>query len=135
MSQDFPLLDRPVPAGFPAPIDERSSGRIDLNAHLIKQADATFLVRVEGDSMTGFGIHDGDTLIVDRSIEAKDGHIVLAVIGEEFTLKQLQRKGSSYILRAGNPGYRDRIVKFGEEFSVWGVARWSLHPLIGTAVS
>lgn len=132
MARDFPLLDRPVPAGFPAPVDERSSGRIDLNAHLIKQADATFLVRVAGDSMTGFGIHDGDTLIVDRSIEAQDGHIVLAVIGDEFTLKQLQRDGQNFTLRAGNPAYRDRTVKFGEEFSVWGVARWSLHPLIGT---
>lgn len=132
MQQDFPQLDRPVPAGFPAPVDERSSGRIDLNAHLIRQADATFLVRVEGDSMTGFGIHDGDTLVVDRSVEAQDGHIVLAVIGDEFTLKQLRRDGQHFILRAGNPAYRDRTVNFGEDFSVWGVARWSLHPLIGT---
>lgn len=133
MQQDFPLLDRPVPAGFPAPVDERSSGRIDLNAHLIRQADATFLVRVEGDSMTGFGIHDGDTLIVDRSVEPQDGHIVLAVIGDEFTLKQLRRDGQRFILRAGHPAYRDRTVNFGEDFSVWGVARWSLHPLSGTA--
>ena len=133
MQQDFPLLDRPVPAGCPAPVDERSSGRIDLNAHLIRQADATFLVRVEGDSMTGFGIHDGDTLIVDRSVEPQDGHIVLAVIGDEFTLKQMRRDGQHFILRAGHPAYRDRTVNFGEDFSVWGVARWSLHPLSGTA--
>ena len=133
MSQAFPLLDRPVPAGFPAPVDERSSGRIDLNAHLIKQADATFLVRVDGDSMIGFGIHDGDTLVVDRSVEAKDGHIVLAIIGDEFTLKQLRHNGHAFVLRAGNPTYHDRIIKFGEDFSIWGVARWSLHPLIGTA--
>jgi DNA polymerase V len=130
----YPLLARPVPAGFPAPIDERSSGRIDLNAHLIKQADATFLVRVDGDSMTGFGIHHGDTLIVDRSVEAQDGHIVLAVIGDEFTLKQLHRDGSKFILRAGNPAYRDRVIKFGEDFSIWGVARWSLHPLVGCPI-
>lgn len=128
----IPLLDSPVPAGFPAPVDERSGARIDLNAHLIRQADATFLVRVEGDSMTGFGIHDGDTLIVDRSVDAQDGHIVLAVIGDEFTLKQLRRDGSTFILHAGNPRYPDRIIKFGEDFSIWGVARWSLHPLIGT---
>ena len=83
--------------------------------------------------MTGFGIHDGDTLIVDRSVEAQDGHIVLAVIGDEFTLKQLRRDGQRFILRAGNPAYRDRTVQFGEDFSVWGVARWSLHPLTGTA--
>ena len=54
--------------------------------------------------MTGFGIHDGDTLVVDRSVEAQDGHIVLAIIGEEFTLKQLRRDGQAFILRAGNPG-------------------------------
>lgn len=126
------MLDRPVPAGFPAPADERSSARIDLNAHLIKQADASFLVRVDGDSMVGFGIHDGDTLIVDRSVDAQDGHIVLAVIGDEFTLKQLRRQGQTFILHAGNPAYRDRIIQFGEDFSIWGVARWSLHPLIGT---
>ena len=131
----YPLLSRPVPAGFPAPIDERSNGRIDLNAHLIKQADATFLVRVDGDSMTGFGIHHGDTLIVDRSVEAQDGHIVLAVIGDEFTLKQLRRDSGRFVLRAGNPAYGDRTIKFGEDFSIWGVARWSLHPLIGTSSS
>jgi DNA polymerase V len=128
----IPLLDSPVPAGFPAPVDERSGARINLNAHLIRQADATFLVRVEGDSMTGFGIHDGDTLVVDRSVDAQDGHIVLAVIGDEFTLKQLRRDGTTFILHAGNPRYPDRIIKFGEDFSIWGVARWSLHPLIGT---
>jgi DNA polymerase V len=129
---DYPLLARPVPAGFPAPVDERSSGRIDLNAHLIRQADATFLVRVDGDSMIGFGIHDGDTLIVDRSITPQDGHIVLAVIGDEFTLKQLHRDGGNIVLRAGNPAYRDRVLHRDEAFSVWGVARWSLHPLVGT---
>lgn len=127
------MLDQAVPAGFPAPVDVRCSTRIDLNQHLIKQADATFLVRVEGDSMVGFGIHDGDTLVVDRSIAPQDGHIVLAVIDAEFTLKQLRRIDGQLYLYSGNPAFANRHIHAEETLSIWGVARWSLHPLTGTA--
>jgi DNA polymerase V len=128
----YPMLDTPVPAGFPAPASDISSVRIDLNAQLIKQADATFMVRVVGDSMIEFGIHDSDTLIVDRSVTPADKHIVLAVVNGEFTIKQLRRFPDQVLLRAGNSDYADILIENEEDLGIWGVVRWSLHPLIGT---
>ena len=61
-----------VPAGFPSPAADYEEQKLDLNKHLIKNPAATYLVRVMGDSMTGAGIHNGDILVVDRSIEPKD---------------------------------------------------------------
>ncbi len=82
-----------VRAGFPSPAADHTQKRIDLNEHLILNAAATFIVRVRGDSMTGIGIYEGDELLVDRSIEAKHGNIVLAVLNNEFTVKRLHRRG------------------------------------------
>lgn len=127
--QGCPLLAKPVPAGFPSPADDYAEGRIDLNQHLIADPDATFLVRVAGDSMLGFGIHDGDTLVVDRSVAPADRSIVIAVVDGEFTVKQLCRLPIGYLLRAGSPAHRDILVGGEQEFNVWGVVRWSLHPL------
>lgn len=128
----YPLLDHPVPAGFPTPALDSSSVRIDLNAQLIKEADATFMVRVVGDSMIEFGIHDGDTLIVDRSVTPADKHVVLAVVDGEFTIKQLRRFSDQVLLRAGNSDYQDILITDAQQLDIWGVVRWSLHPLVGT---
>ncbi|MFA7268276.1 MAG: translesion error-prone DNA polymerase V autoproteolytic subunit [Sterolibacterium sp.] len=125
-----PMLIKPVPAGFPSPADDYAEGRIDLNQHLIAQPEATFLVRVAGDSMVGFGIHDGDTLVVDRSAKPTDRSIVVAVVDGEFTVKQLCRLPVGYLLRAGSSAHRDILVGEEQQLSVWGVVRWSLHPLM-----
>jgi len=127
--QGCPLLAKPVPAGFPSPADDYAEGRVDLNQHLINQPEATFLVRVAGESMVGCGIHDGDTLVVDRSVEPADRSIVVAVVDGEFTVKQLCRLPIGYLLRAGSPSHRDILVGEEQQLSVWGVVRWSLHPL------
>lgn len=127
--QAWPMLAKPVPAGFPSPADDYAEERIDLNQHLINQPEATFLVRVEGNSMVGFGIHHGDTLVVDRSAEPRDRSIVIAVVDGEFTVKQLCRLPIGYLLRAGNPPHQDILVEEQQQLSVWGVVRWSLHPL------
>lgn len=124
-----PLLARPVPAGFPSPAADYTEGCIDLNEHLIGNPEATFLVRVEGDSMLRFGIHHGDTLVVDRSVEPADRTVVVAVVDGEFTIKQMCRVPEGVLLRAGNPAHRDILVGAEQQFSVWGVVRWSLHPV------
>lgn len=124
-----PMLAKPVPAGFPSPADDYAEGRIDLNRHLIAEPEMTFLVRVAGNSMVGFGIHDGDTLVVDRSAAPVDRSIVVAVVDGEFTVKQLCRLPVGCLLRAGSPSHRDILVGEEQELSVWGVVRWSLHPL------
>lgn len=122
-----PLLARPVPAGFPSPADDYVEGRIDLNSHLVAHREATFFIRVAGDSMTAFGIHDGDLLVVDRAVEAIDRSIVIAVLEGEFTVKQLCRDAQGCLLRAGNAAYPDIRVGAEQALTIWGVVRWSIH--------
>ena len=118
-----------VPAGFASPAGDHTRKRIDLNDHLIRNADATYVHRVKGDSMIDIGIYEGDALLVDRSIEPKHGDIVLAVLNNEFTLKRLHRRGGVIKLVPENQRYPTIVVKPEEEFSVWGVVTYNLHKL------
>ena len=125
----LPMCGWKVPAGFPSPAADHAQKRIDINDHLIRNKEATFLFRVRGDSMTGIGIYEGDTLVVDRSIEPKHNHIVLAVLNTEFTVKRLYRRGGVVRLLAENPIYPPRTIKPEEELSIWGVVTFNLHKL------
>src|SRR5438093_13576454 len=87
--QKRPLSLVPVPAGFPSPADDYLEGALDLNEYLVKHKAATFFWRVTGDSMIGAGIHSGDLLIVDRSLEPKDGNVIIAVLDGELTVKRI----------------------------------------------
>ena len=87
------LYTSQIPAGFPSPAEDFMEKRLDLNDHLIGNPTATFLVRVKGNSMVNAGIFDGDLLIIDRSIEAEDGKIILGVLNGEFTIKRISKKG------------------------------------------
>lgn len=118
-----------VPAGFPSPAADHAQKRINLNEHLIRNQEATFLFRVRGDSMTGAGIYEGDTLLVDRSMEPRHNHIVLAVLNNEFTVKRLYRRGGTVKLMAENPLYPARVIKSEEELTIWGVVTFNLHKL------
>lgn len=118
-----------VPAGFPSPAADHARKRIDLNEHLIRNKEATFIFRVKGDSMTGIGIYEGDELLVDRSIEPKHGNIVLAVLNGEFTVKRLHRRGGVVKLLPENPIYPPIVLKDGEELTIWGVVTRNLHKL------
>jgi len=122
-----PLLERPVPAGFPSPAADYYAGRLSLDAHLIEHREATFFVRVAGHSMTGFGIHDGDLLVVDRAGTPADRSIVIAVLDGAFTVKQLCLLPEGVLLRSGAAGHADILVAGERELVVWGVVRWSIH--------
>ncbi len=118
----LPLLGRLVPAGFPSPADDYLDGEIDLNRFLIERPAACYLMRVAGPSMSGAGILDGDLVVVDRSLAPAPGHVVVAVIDGEMTIKRLRRlKDGSFMLVAEHPGYPS--VTVGEEHpaEVWGV--------------
>ncbi len=117
---DFPLLGCRIAAGFPSPADDHLERRIDLNAHLVRRPGATFFLRVEGESMSGAGILDGDLLAVDRSAKAADGSIVVVALGGELTVKRLARGRGGWELRAENPRYAAIPVP-EEGFAVWGV--------------
>lgn len=123
----IPVMSHRVPAGFPSPADDYVQDRVDLNEHLILHRDASFILRVSGWSMVGAGIHDGDELIVDRAIEPADGHVVVAVINGELTVKRLRKSGKTVRLVAENPEYPDIEFDDGEELVIWGVVTRVLH--------
>lgn len=115
-----------VQCGFPSPAEDHAQKRLDLNELLVQQADATFFMRVRGPSMRDAGIDEGDYVVIDRSIEAKHGHIVLAVIDGEFTIKRLFRRAGRVKLQAANPTFADIEFRDGQELAVWGVVTWTL---------
>ncbi|GAB6096883.1 translesion error-prone DNA polymerase V autoproteolytic subunit [Desulfatiferula olefinivorans] len=126
---DRPLFMVPVTAGFPSPADDYVEGRLDLNAHLVKHPAATFFVRVAGDSMIGAGIHPGDILVVDRSLEAVDKRVVIAVVNGELTVKRLRMTQGRITLRAENPAYAPLEISPDMEFEIWGVVTTVIHAL------
>lgn len=119
-----------VPAGFPSPAQDHTQKRIDLNDVLVLNPIATFLFQVEGDSMVDARIFDGDRLIVDRSVEAAHGRIVLACIDDEFTVKRLYKRAGIVRLHAANPAYAPITFVEGQEMTVWGVVTWNLRQLL-----
>ena len=134
------LFDQTVQAGFPSPAGDYLEGRIDLNEHLVQHPAATFLVWVAGDSMTGAGIFDGDLLVVDRSITATPGHIVVVAINGELTLKRLARRGCRLVLQAENDAFPDIEVSEDADTLIWGVATsqstgWSANRLAAAPLS
>ena len=125
----WPLLATPVPAGFPSPADDDIEQRLSLDEHLIRNAAATFLVRVQGDSMTAAGIHDGDLLVVDRSAPPTDGSLVVAVMDGAFALKQIRRDCSGRLALTAADADASPIPLSDPGLSLWGVARWAIHRL------
>jgi DNA polymerase V len=124
-----PLFEAKVPAGFPSPAADYEEDKLDLNKYLIKNPPATFFVRVTGDSMEGAGIHHGDLLVVDRSIEPRDKNIVIAVINGELTVKRIRLKGKKIILEPENTKYSIQEIAENAEFEVWGVVTSVIHQL------
>lgn len=125
----IPLYTCPVSAGFPSPADEYLEGKLDLNHYLVPHPLATFFVRVSGDSMTGAGIHEGDLLIVDRSVEPRDGKVVIAVINGELLVKRLKYEGKQPYLMAEHRDYPPLKVTEAMDFTIWGVVTNVVHPL------
>ena len=125
----LPLASDPVAAGFPSPADDYVEVGIDLNEQLIRHPSSTFFLRVSGDSMTGAGIHTGDLLVVDRSLEPRPGRVVVAVLDGAFTLKRLMRNAGNLVLEAANPAYPPLKLQGCEEVQIWGVAVHVIHPL------
>jgi DNA polymerase V len=100
---------------------DAAPARIDLNEALIRHRQATFTWRVSGVAMRDAGIDDGDVLLVDRAIRASHGHVIVAVVNAEHTLRRLWRKGSEVRLQAANPEFGDIVLAEGTELEVWGV--------------
>lgn len=116
-----------IPAGFPSPAADHMEQPISLDELLNLRAPHIYLVRIDGDSMQGAGIFDGDLVLVDRSIEARHGHIVIAAVNGEPLCKRLQRVAGQVLLRSENPRYAPRYIMEGDDFAIWGVVTFSVR--------
>ncbi len=115
-----------VQAGFPSPAEDFEDRHLDLNEFMVRNPAATFLLKVAGESMTGAGIFDGDILVVDRSLEPRDGDVVIACIDNEFTVKRLRRYPDRVVLQAENPAVPSIEVVGDIELVLFGVVTSSV---------
>ena len=122
-----PLFLCRVEAGFPSPADDHLDGRLDLNEHLVRKPGATFFITVSGHSMQGAGIFDGDLLVVDRSLEARDGHVVIATVYGDLTVKYLRKRRGRVWLEAAHPHYEPIYLHDPEDTGIWGVVTHSIR--------
>lgn len=124
-----PLFGHTIRAGFPSPADDYVADTLDLNEHLMPRKEASFLLRAKGESMVGVGIHDGDILVVDRSLNATDGKVVIATLDGQFTVKTLEKKRGKIRLLPANPSFEPIEIKDEQELQIWGVVTRVIHSL------
>lgn len=127
MKMPLPLVGPRVPAGFPSPAQDYIEGSLDLNEHVIQHKASTFFVFVEGYSMVGAGIMPGDIIVVDRSLEAVNNKIIIAIYDGELVLKRLKIEDDAYWLCSENPDYKPIRVDQELDFFVWGVVTFVIH--------
>lgn len=113
--------------GFGAAADDYAERGIDLNEQLIRNKPATFFMRVNSDAMVGAGIHNGDVIIVDRSLEAKNGKIIVAVLNGEMLVRRLERSFNKIRLLPETKKLAPIDVDPFAEFVVWGVVTYVIH--------
>ena len=127
-SLDIPLFLDSVPAGFPSPASDYCESRLDLNELCIKTPAATYFVRAQGDSMIEAGIFSGDVLVVDRSLTARHGDIVIAEFNGELTVKKLELKPQPRLVPM-NKKHSPIIIPDGADLEIFGVVTTSVHSL------
>ncbi|KIQ03544.1 MULTISPECIES: translesion error-prone DNA polymerase V autoproteolytic subunit [Pseudomonas] len=130
---ELPFFSFRVPAGFPSPAQDHIEKKISLDELLNVFAPQSYYVRVVGDSMIGVGLFDDDVVIVDRSLEAVSGDVIIGAIDNDPLVKTYTREGNQVILRSENPAYAPRYVLEGEQFEVWGVVKGGLRMFRGHA--
>lgn len=113
-----PLFDS-VRAGLPQSVSDAQAEAVTIDAFLVERPSTTVLIRVKGDSMIDAGIHEGDIVIVDRSIGAKVGDMVVAIVDNDFTLKTLVREKGQFVLHPANPAYP--VIRPEGQLEIFGV--------------
>tara|TARA_B100001123_G_scaffold387395_1_gene462594 strand:- start:3170 stop:3583 length:414 start_codon:yes stop_codon:yes gene_type:complete len=130
MKLSLPFHLQKVGAGFPSPATDYVEDDIDLNAHLIKNIPSTFLIRVQGKSMNSVGVHDGDLLIVDRSLNPKNFSTVIANVNEELVVKTFVKEKNQSFLTSGSKKLKDKInLSENPEIFIWGIVTYVVHAL------
>jgi DNA polymerase V len=126
----LPFHINKVGAGFPSPATDYVEDDIDLNAHLIKNIPSTFLIRVQGKSMNSVGIHDGDLLIVDKSLNPKNFSTVIVNVNEELVVKTFVKEKNQSFLTSNSKNLNDKInLNENPETLIWGVVTYVIHAL------
>ena len=128
MKLTVPFYLHKAGAGFPSPATDYIEEDVDLNFHLIKNVPATFIIRVQGKSMTDVGIYDGDLLVVDKSLKPKNFSTVIANVHDELVVKSFVKERDEQFLTSGSKKIEDKIIINSEsDVFVWGVVTYVIH--------
>ena len=128
MKLTIPFYLHKAGAGFPSPATDYIEEDVDLNAHLIKNVPATFVIRVQGKSMTDVGIYDGDLLVVDRSLDPKNFSTVVANVHDELVVKNFIKSKNQNFLSSGSKRVEDKIIiSEDSDVFIWGVVTYVIH--------
>jgi DNA polymerase V len=118
-----------VAISFGSPATESGVGRLDLNEILVRHPQAAFMMRIAGDSMREAGVCDGDLALVDRAVTAAHGHVVIAIVNDEFICRRLVRRGREVRLQCDGGTLPDWVPGDAEELQIWGVVTHVIRPL------
>ena len=118
------LAEEGISAGFPSPADDFKEIRISLDKELVKNKEATFYARVDGDSMVGAGLEDGDLLVIERSLNPENGKIAICLVDGEFTVKRIKKEKNKLYLMPENKKYEPIELKEENELIIWGVVEY-----------
>ena len=128
MKLTVPFYLHKAGAGFPSPATDYIEEDVDLNVHLIKNVPATFIIRVQGKSMTDVGIYDGDLLVVDKSLKPKNFSTVIANVHDELVVKSFVKEKGEQFLTSGSKRTEDKIIINSEsDVFIWGVVTYVIH--------
>jgi len=128
MKLTVPFYLHKAGAGFPSPATDYIEEDVDLNIHLIKNVPATFIIRVQGKSMTDVGIYDGDLLVVDKSLKPKNFSTVVANVHDELVVKNFVKEKDEQFLTSGPKKIEDKItINNDSEIFIWGVVTYVVH--------
>lgn len=122
----LPIADDGIRAGFPSPAQDFMDLAIDLNKELVRHPASTFYGRVKGDSMLDAGVNDGDILVIDKSLDPKDGDMAVCYIDGEFTIKYIKIEKDIIWLVPANDKYDPLKVTAGNDFLIWGIVTYSI---------
>ena len=123
------LAEEGISAGFPSPADDFKETRISLDKELVKNKEATFYARVNGDSMIGAGLEHGDLLVIDRSLNPENGKIAVCLIDGEFTVKRIKKEKSKLYLMPENKKYKTIELKEENELVIWGIVSYVIKKM------
>jgi DNA polymerase V len=124
---EIPVAIDKIPAGFPSPADDYMEDRLDLNEKLIRNPSSTFFAKVSGHSMVNAGINDGDLIIIDKSLPAKNESILVCALNGEFTIKKLKKIGRDHYLMPENADFEPILLSEDNDFMIWGVVTYSIQ--------